>query len=82
MEKVLMSYSDAEKLCKIGECIALPEWEGFWFTNIKTEKLLVLTKEGLILDTPIEEFKLRNDWKVVDPTEKQTLILENYFSTI
>ena len=75
-----MKFKEADELRRIGECIALPEWSGFWFGNIKTEELLVLTKDGEILNTPLEEFKERDDWEVRIPNEVQQKLLEDYFS--
>jgi len=77
-----LTFEEADELRKIGECIALPEWEGFWFGNIKTGKLLVFTKEEEILDTPSQVFKLRNDWKVVTPTAEQLSRIKNYFEKL
>ena len=63
-----------------GDCIALPEWEGFWFADLTTKKIFVLTKEGKILDTPSDQYKQRNDWMVVIPSKKQQVILDNFFA--
>jgi len=76
-----MPFAEADELRKIGQCIALPEWGGFWFGNIHTGELLVLTKEGEITNTPFDEFKERNDWKVVEPTPEQKELLEAYFTS-
>lgn len=75
-----LTFEAADRFCLIGLCIALPEWEGFWFRNIKTGKLLVFTKEKEILDTPSHVFKLRNDWMVVKPNEVQEKLLEEYLN--
>lgn len=77
-----LTFQAAETLLKRGNCIALPEWGGFWFIEIKTGKTLVLTKEGIIVDTPWEEFKKCNDWKVVVPNPEQEKILYDYFNPI
>lgn len=82
-----MSYEEAEKRLNLGELIALPEWGGFWFKNLKVEnvqesKVLVLTKEGEITDTPWEECKERNDWVMVKATPEQEKLLDNYFASI
>lgn len=82
-----MPYEEAEKLINLGALIALPEWEGFWFKNLKVEnvqesKVLVLTKEGEITDTPLEECKERNDWVVVEATPEQEKILDDYFASV
>ena len=74
-----MTYEEAEKLLKLGELIALPEWGGFWFYNFKNEDTLVLTKEGNISDNPAQEFKERNDWQVVEATDDQDQLLRDYF---
>lgn len=74
-----MTYEEAEKLLKVGQLIALPEWEGFWFNNIKTDETLVLTKEGEITETPWEICKERNDWRVVEATDEQDQLLRDYF---
>lgn len=67
-----LSYAEAEKLMLKGELIKLPEWEGFWFGNIKTGKVFVFTKEGKILDNPETKYKERNDWVVVDEVDQET----------
>lgn len=74
-----MSFEEAEQLVNTGHLIALPEWKGFWFKNLKTNELLVLTKEGEITKSIVDEFKERNDWKVVNPTEEQAELLEDYW---
>ena len=78
-----MTYEEAEGFVLTGELIALPEWGGFWFVDLNDEsrKIMVLTKEGEITDTPFEEFKERNDWVIVEATEEQQEILQNYFAT-
>ncbi len=78
-EETGMSFEEAEKLLNTCHLIALPEWQGFWFKNRQTDELLVLTKEGQIVNTPFDEFKERNDWKVVNPTEEQAELLEDYW---
>jgi len=77
-----MTYEEAEKFLKVGQLIALPEWEGFWFNNIKTDETLVLTKEGEITETPWEICKERNDWRVVDATDEQDQLLRDYFEKV
>lgn len=63
-----------------GGLVKLPEWEGFWFKNIKQDQILVFTKEGQILDNPDESFKKRDDWQLVDEIpEEQMIVLNNYF---
>jgi len=74
-----MTYEEAEKLLKVGKLIALPEWEGFWFNNIKTDETLVLTKEGEITENPWEICKERNDWRVVEAKDEQDQLLRDYF---
>jgi hypothetical protein len=76
---LVMSFEEAEQLVNTGHLIALPEWKGFWFKNLKTNELLVLTKEGEITKSIFDEFKERNDWKVVNPTEEQAELLEDYW---
>lgn len=73
-----LTFEEATEFIKIGECIALPEWGGFWFAK-KNGEILVLTKEGLILNTPDQIYKERNDWMVVQPNEAQQKLLEEYF---
>jgi len=77
-----MTYEEAELLMAQGECIALPEWEGFWFRNIKTTETLVLTKEGEITNTPLDEFKERKDWITVIPNETQNQLIKDYFESL
>ncbi len=81
-EDDLMTYEEAEKLLKTGSLIALPEWEGFWFNNIKTDETLVLTKEGEITETPWEICKERNDWRVVEAKDEQDQLLRDYFEKV
>jgi hypothetical protein len=76
-----LTFEEAEKLLKIGECIALSEWKGFWFGSKKGE-LLVLTKDGDVLYTPHELYKERNDWKVVTPTAEQLSRIKNHFDSL
>jgi hypothetical protein len=58
------------------ELIALPGWKGFWFKDIKTNEVLVLTKEG---DTRYWEIcKERNDWVEAVATDEQNQLL-SYF---
>jgi hypothetical protein len=54
--------------------------ERFWFKDIKTNEVLVLTKEGDILDTPWEICKERNDWVEAVATDEQNQLLRNYFA--
>lgn len=75
-----MTFEEAEKILNDGNLIALPEWEGFWFKNMENGEILVLTKDGEILDTPWEGSKQRTDWKKVEATQEQEKILENYWS--
>jgi len=78
-EELGMTYEEAEKLLKTGSLIALPEWGGFWFNNIKTNETLVLTKDGEITETPWEICKERNDWRIVEATDEQDQLLRDYF---
>jgi hypothetical protein len=64
------------------ELTALPGWKGFWFKDIKTNEVLVLTKEGDILDTPWEICKERNDWVEAVATDEQNQLLRNYFASV
>ena len=77
-----MTYEEAEKLLKTGSLIALPEWGGFWFNNIKTGETLVITKEGEITKATWEICKERNDWRVVDATDEQDQLLRDYFEKV
>lgn len=77
-----ITYEEAEILMGHGELIALPEWGGFWFKNIKTDEILVLNKEGEITNTPFDEFKERNDWTTVEATPEQQVLLDNYFAVL
>lgn len=74
-----LTFEEAEKFLKIGECISLPEWKGFWFQSIKTGKTLVLTVDNIILNTPNEIYKGRLDWKIVTPTDIQEKVLKEYW---
>lgn len=75
-----LTFEEAEKWLKKDLCIALPEWTGFWFKNIKTGETLVLTKDGEIVDTPHEIYKERSDWKVVKATDDQLKIISDYIN--
>lgn len=77
-----MTYEEAEKLMDIGGFIALLEWGGFWFKNIKTGETLVLTKEGEITNTPFDEFKEREDWIQIVPSDEQLLKVADYFESL
>ena len=77
-----ITFEVAEELLNKGELVALPEWEGFWFKNIKKDELLVFTKDGDILDTPHDEYKLRNDWKLAEATPEQKEKLDQYFESL
>lgn len=77
-----MTYEEAEKVMDIGGLVVLPEWEGFWFKSVKNDEILVLTKEGEITNTPYNEFKERNDWKVAEATPEQQKLLEEYWALL
>jgi len=77
-----MTFEEAEELLSKGKLVSLPEWEGFWFKNIKKDELLVFTKDGEILDTPFDEYKLRNDWVKAEPTPEQKEKLNQYFENL
>ncbi|WP_418360158.1 hypothetical protein [Sphingobacterium detergens] len=79
-EAHFMSWAQAEQILNIGECVKLPEWEGLWFKSLLKDQLFVLTKDGEILDTPQEEFKLREDWIVAKPSKEQYAILDEFFN--
>lgn len=74
-----MTFEEAEKVLNDGDLISLPEWKGFWFKNLDNGEILVLTKDGEILNTPWEESKQRTDWKKVEATQEQEKILEDYW---
>lgn len=78
--KIGMTYDEAEKLMEQGELIALPEWGGFWFKNIKTNEINVYTKDNVITNTPFGEFKDRNDWIIVEATPEQKKEMKDYFA--
>lgn len=78
--KTNLTFEEADKWLEKGLCIALPEWTGFWFKNIKTGETLVLTKDGEIVDTPHEIYKERSDWKVVKVTDNQLKIISDYIN--
>lgn len=80
--KIGLDFLEAEKILDEGNLIALPEWEGFWFKNLINGQLLVFTKDGEVLDTPHDEYKLRTDWVRVDATEEQSKVLESYFDDL
>lgn len=73
-----MNYEQAEKEMDRGMFVKLPEWGGFWFKEANSKKVLVLTKDGELLDTPHEEYKSREDWSVAYPTEEQVALLDSY----
>lgn len=80
--KTGFNFEEAEKQLSIGNLVSLPEWEGFWFKNIETDQLLVFTKDGEVLDTPQEEFKLREDWITIEPSPEQEESLLIYFKSL
>lgn len=75
-----MTYEEADVEMDYGQAVKLPEWVGFWFKEIGTDKTFVLTKDGEVLDTPHEEYKERNDWQLVEPTDEQSEILGKFWS--
>ena len=77
-----MTYEEAEVAMGNGSLVALPEWGGFHFFDSKKEQVFVLTKEGEITETPFDEFKERNDWITVEPTEEQIQIVKDYFEKL
>jgi hypothetical protein len=83
-----LSFEEAEVFLNIGELVKLPEWGGFWFKNLKTDKIYVYTKDDVIVDTPFDKYKERNDWEAftsIDPdkylklSEFQKLLNKNSF---
>jgi len=50
--------------------------------DVEQSEILVLTKEGEITNTPYDEFKERNDWKVAEATPEQQKLLEEYWASI
>ncbi len=77
-----MTYAEAEELMKLGKLVKLPEWEGFWFRDNVKEEVLVLTKEGEILNTPWDICKESNDWVEAEATPEQLALLESYFDDL
>lgn len=75
-----MPYEQAEEEMKVGNLVALPDWEGFWFKQISDpEKTYVLTKEGKIVDTPHEKYKDSDAWQVVQANEEQDALLAEFW---
>lgn len=82
-EKLGITFDVAElTILNVGGLAKLPEWEGFWFKNLKTGELLVFTKDNEILDTPNDEYKLREDWISVEATPEQKETLVSYFESL
>jgi hypothetical protein len=88
VKKTGLSFEEAEVFLNIGELVKLPEWGGFWFKNLKTDKIYVYTKDDVIVDTPFDKYKERNDWEAftsIDPdkylklSEFQKLLNKNSF---
>lgn len=77
-----MTYAEAEELMKLGKLVKLPEWEGFWFRDNVKEQVLVLTKEGEIVDTPWDICKESNEWIEAEATPEQAALLESYFDAL
>ena len=77
-----MTYAEAEELMKLGKLVKLPEWKGFWFRDNVKEQVLVLTKEGEIVDTPWDICKESNDWVEAEATPEQAALLESYFDAL
>jgi hypothetical protein len=42
-----MTFEEAEELLSKGELVSLPEWEGFWFKNIKKDELHVFRNKWI-----------------------------------
>jgi hypothetical protein len=78
---ITMTYKEALSLLILGKLIALPEWGGFWFLDLNSSKVLVLTKEGEITDTPWEECKERDDWIEVEANDEQLELLRIHYDT-
>ena len=78
VEDLYMTYEEAEKLLLSGELIKLDEWGGFWFSNIKSGKVFVMTKDNEILDTPHDKYKQEDRWVIAEPTEEQSRLLDEF----
>lgn len=60
-----LSFPEAMEALEQGHKIKLPEWTGYWFK--KDGKVLVLTKQGDLLNTPhFVTYSLRDDWQITD----------------
>lgn len=76
-----LNYEQAEQLLESGKKVKLPEWSGFWFKDKVSGRILVLTKEGEILSTPHEEYKIRNDWEIAKSNPAQNKIIKNFYDS-
>ena len=76
-----LTFESAKAEMAIGAGIKLPEWKGFWFEDIDTHEVYVLTEDGEILDTPDEKYQERNDWEIALATEEQAEILEKFWKS-
>jgi hypothetical protein len=59
-----MNFNEAMNALNEGRKVRLPEWGGYWF--VQDGEILVMTKDGQILDTPwLKKFRKRTDWMLV-----------------
>lgn len=77
-----LTYKKAEELLQKGEYIKLPDWGGFWFKDKKSNKVMVLTKDGEVLDTPHNEYKSKRSWETTKPTKDQLDIIDKYYDSL
>src|SRR5690606_28917746 len=76
------SYKEAEGLLQEGKKIKLPEWKGFWFKDKDSDKVLVLTKDNEILDTPHDQYKSNDNWEVAKATTAQNKLIKSYYENL
>lgn len=77
-----LTYKKAEELLQKGEYIKLPDWGGFWFKDKNSDKVMVLTKDGEVLDTPHDEYKSKRSWQKTKPTKEQLDIIDKHYGLL
>ena|SRR5688500_18975160 len=61
----MINYAQAMRAIQDGQKVKLPDWGGYWYKD--GDKIMVLTKDGDVLDTPWhEKYQHRDDWQITD----------------
>lgn len=77
-EKQLLTYEEAEQILENGGAIALDGWVGFWKKETSLNKILVVTKDNEVFDSPDDQYKDVPEWIEVYPTQDQINAIEKY----